>query len=273
MQSWHHKKAKLQLHIFLSGILLLSFVFCNEQNASADQFKAQYYYPIPFASYGSIRLVPKTSDPASCQAGTIYYNDTSNELRFCNGGGASTTNDLWDKSGNKVTYKSYVNQQFRLENCAVGSLSVLNICHTDTIPPNYLNRIGFENISNGTNHALRFDGAIGTDAYNYARYIDFMVGNRSPDFDARMIYYYKTTQKGIGFSPNITTINPPLLWLDNTNLSVGVNRSDPQAAYKLDVNGDTQINNLCYGSCVTNKLMVGYSNVAGSEGYYAVYAP
>ena len=67
-------------------LLVLIFVLPSFTFAD-DSVTITTYYPSPFGTYKELKLFPNTS-PSTCNAsneGAMYYDDSTNQIRFCNG--------------------------------------------------------------------------------------------------------------------------------------------------------------------------------------------
>ncbi|MBI4435910.1 MAG: hypothetical protein HY590_00625 [Candidatus Omnitrophica bacterium] len=98
-------------------LLLLLLLTCSLVAIAQEQITLTTYYPAPFGEYQNVRLVPTTgaTSGTSCtatQTGLMFYNSTTNEILYCNGGsstwavlgggGGGGGSSLWTLSGSNL---------------------------------------------------------------------------------------------------------------------------------------------------------------------------
>ena len=82
--------------IFLSTycFLLLASISFAQTTETTETIEIATYYPAPYGSYSDLQLFPKAADSASaCNAnsrGTMYYDDTNNQVLVCKDIGSDT---------------------------------------------------------------------------------------------------------------------------------------------------------------------------------------
>lgn len=61
------------------------------------------YYPSPYGSYGELQLYPSAAPTCdSTKRGVMYYDDTANSIRVCNGSSWQQLSNFWTQSGNNL---------------------------------------------------------------------------------------------------------------------------------------------------------------------------
>jgi len=90
--------------IFFLSLFLLSFCL-TQQSLYAESITLTTYYPAPFGAYDRLRLVPRAplSDPGGCAPGTIYVDNITNQMQFCQSDKTwGSVGGVWTKSGNSI---------------------------------------------------------------------------------------------------------------------------------------------------------------------------
>lgn len=93
--------------IIFCFLLITGFLNGYTNSVSAGQVSMMTYYPAPTGIYDRIRLIPQSSLPTPCQAGTLMFEESSSVPKFCRDNGTSAnwetlSGGVWTQDGNYI---------------------------------------------------------------------------------------------------------------------------------------------------------------------------
>lgn len=263
--------------IFILTTLILTGITSDSFSVEKTTFRG--IFPFPFVSLDKFILKPRSAaSMATCEIGTIYVDDNTGELTVC-GSNNSKSRNIWEQTGDNV-YLTNSAPDLKVSIGAKTASSAFNIFGTP-IADKQQNEINLDPL-NGINSAgmtLKMNMPYDTSfpARNTTD-IHFHAGNRKQDYDGRVLYMNRNNPanpvQGFALFGAYNVMN---MWIDKTTHRIGIGTNQPTE--RLDIIGDIETNKIILdqdgtlGADLPADLKVSYSPVAGSEGYYAVYAP